>query len=78
MWPYIYIWRCVFDEGFKATIPVEVHLVYLWVVRLDAFLLLVEEGGEVGERRFHWEHLGKVVDFRANLIQHPLHSYTSI
>lgn len=61
-----------------SIIPVEVHLVYLWVIRLNAFLLLVEEIGEIGKRRLHWEHFGKVVDFRANLIQHSLHSYTSI
>lgn len=34
---------------FELCLPVKVHLVYLWVIRLNAFLLYVEEIGEINK-----------------------------
>lgn len=61
-------------ETLKADKPVEIHLIKLWVVGLHRFLLQIEENGEVGQRTFHWEHLGEAVDFCSNFIQHALDS----
>lgn len=55
--------------------PVEIHLVHLWVKRLNVPLSLVEENGEIGQRGFHWEHLGEANNFCANLIQHAFNSF---
>lgn len=55
--------------------PVEVHLVNLWVKRLNVFLPLAEENGEIDQRSFHWEHLGEAADLCANLIQHAFYAY---
>lgn len=55
--------------------PVEIHLVNLWVIGLNVFLPLVEENGEIGQRSFHWEHLGEAADLYTNLIQHAFYSY---
>lgn len=54
--------------------PVEIHLVKLWVIGLNFLLSVIDENGEIGQRRFHGEHLGEAVDLCANLIQHTLYT----
>lgn len=61
-------------HGIKFHQPVEIHLVHLGVKRLDELVSVVEKNGEIGERGFHWEHLGETDDLISNLIQHAFHS----
>lgn len=54
--------------------PVEIHLVHLWVKGLNALLSFIKENSEVGQRWFHWEHLGEANDLCTNLIQHAFYA----
>lgn len=55
--------------------PVEIQLVDLWVIGFNFLLAIIDENGEVGQRRLYREHFGVAADLRADLIQHAFDSY---
>jgi len=56
-------------------VPVEIHLIDLWVYVLDLWVCVRNHFGEVGQRTVNREELGESGDVRSNVVQQNLHPY---
>lgn len=68
-----------FATGFclveSSEVPVEIHLIDLWVDVLDLWVCVSNHFGEVGQRAVNREESGESGDVRPNVVQQNLHPY---